>query len=161
MNKFHLGLFPLAIAASVGIANLTQSGKSTPDFTKSSKPDRAIEVLDGTTLTTNSGQRIKLCGLKQPTDPELRAEAQSKLEALALSGELLVTEVGKGTNGKTIAELFVLQDGGTERHLNSELAAAGLATVDKAESCPNQSSISLAEDQAKSKRVGLWADAAK
>jgi endonuclease YncB( thermonuclease family) len=158
MNKIHFSFVPLAIAtlSVVGIANLIQSGKSTQN--PISKPDRAIEIIDGITMTTQSGQRVQLCGLNQPTNPALQAKARSKLETLALSGEMLVTKAGKA-NGKTIAELFVVKDDGEELHLNSELAAAGLATVDQAASCPNQSAIALAETKAKSKRVGLWAAA--
>lgn len=158
MNKIHFNFVPLAIAtlSVVGIANLTQSGKSTPN--QLSKPDRAVEILDGTTMTTQSGKRVQLCGLNQPTNPALQAKARSTLETLSLNGEMMVTEAGKA-NGKTIAELFVVKDDGEELHLNSELAAAGLATVDQAASCPNQSAISLAETKAKSKRVGLWAAA--
>ncbi len=61
--------------------------------------------------------------------------------------------------GRTVAEVFVL--GNPEHFINGDLVQAGMAYhyAQYSGNCPNKIAIADAEGIAKSKRLGVWADA--
>lgn len=126
------------------------------------KPD---SVYDGDTLRVVRGReemKIRFCGIDAPEkDQALGVQARDYLRSLVErgNGSVVVVPVEKDRYGRTVAELFVMESGG-EIHLNSEMVAAGMAFhyAQYSGNCPNQRSIVMAEDMAKEKRLGVWAN---
>mgnify|MGYP001801042394 CR=1 FL=1 len=87
-------------------------------------------------------------------------EAQDHLRSLVAQGDgfIGVVSIDKDRYKRTVADLFVFKLNGSEIHLNSQMAADGMAYHYRqySDSCPQPLVLDIAEDQAKSTGAGLW-----
>lgn len=151
----------------IGIVAITSLGFWKQHLESSTAPGTeigtVIKVADGDTLTINTNSKklkIRLCGIDSPEKGQpLGREAKQTLEHLALGKQVAFIPVEQDRYGRTVAEVFVL--GEPERFINGDLVQAGLAYhyAQYSGNCPNQGAIADAENIAKSKQVGVWANA--
>lgn len=80
----------------------------------SSNIGTVVKVADGDTLTVDlNGKetKIRLCGVDAPEQQQaLGKESKAFLQKLTLGKEVAVTEIEKDRYGRTVAEVFVLED---------------------------------------------------
>lgn len=122
-----------------------------------------VKVADGDTLTIEANgtqEKIRLCGVDAPEKQQpLGMASKQLLERMTLGKQVAFTPVEKDRYGRTVAEVYVL--GNPEQFVNSDLVEAGLAYhyAQYSGNCPNRIVIADAETIAKSKHVGVWAEA--
>ena len=125
-------------------------------------------VVDGNTLTVRAEgkeDRIRLCGINAPAlGQPVGNDARKKLRSLAsaVGNQVTVFSSERDQDGQLLAEVFVTDGKGTEEEklLNYEMVQAGMARHYKeySDRCPNGGEIlAEAEQEAKVKRLGLWA----
>ncbi len=146
-------------------------------LTKTSIPTSQVwrvkegSIYDGDTLRVVRGPqelKIRSCGIdapekKQPLGIKSRGylRAAKRIPAGSLvakgGGEVYLVPIEKDRYGRTVAELFVPQEGTEEEiFLNAEMVKAGLAYHYKQYSgnCPNREAIATAEEMAKKSQLG-------
>lgn len=120
------------------------------------------KIFDGDTILLTNGTKIRLLGINTP-EVEIRNksaqpfgdEAKQWLEKALLDQKVyLIMDVEKKDKyGRTLAHVFTQ----TRRHINLELVEKGLATVNiHPPSLKYTDELLLAQDQAESKKIGLW-----
>lgn len=125
-------------------------------------------VDDGPSFRVRDGAKeitVKLCGVDAPEKEQSLGVASHKLlQKLIDKGDehivLVPIDIELQTDSM-VAEAFVrLPDSQEELHLNSQLIAQGLASIDPSDisDCPNGSRIRQAEVEAKEQLRGLWAN---
>jgi endonuclease YncB( thermonuclease family) len=132
----------------------------------------ANSIYDGDTLQVkNSFQKMKIrfCGIDAPEKNQpLGIQARDYLRSLVNKGDgsIVVVPVEQDRYGRTVAELFVTPkpgsgyQAGEEIHVNSAMVMAGYAYhyTRYSGNCPNRDAIVTAENIAKQKRAGVWAN---
>jgi micrococcal nuclease len=99
--------------------------------------------------------KVRFCGIDAPELAQpLGVESRDYLMRLVGDGAVRVVMVEKDKYDRTVAELF-LADG---RSVNVEMVRAGMAYhyAKYSGNCSVRSAIGQAEDEARSKRVGIW-----
>lgn len=124
-------------------------------------------VYDGDTLrVTNGTQEIKIrfCGIDAPEKEQaMGIESRDHLRSLIDQGDgsLVILPVEIDRYGRTVAEVFVpLADTEEEIHLTSQMVLDGYAYHYErySRSCPNGHLLAGAEEQARSRSEGVWAN---
>jgi endonuclease YncB( thermonuclease family) len=129
-------------------------------------------IYDGDTLRVKNGFgeiKVRFCGIDAPEkDQPLGIQARDYLRSLINKGDgsIIVVPIEQDRYGRTVAELFISPRSGTgyqageEIHLNSQMVLAGYAYhyTRYSGNCPNRDAIVTAENIAKQKRAGVWAD---
>jgi endonuclease YncB( thermonuclease family) len=116
-------------------------------------------VHDGDTLRVRKGNeviKVRFCGIDAPELAQpLGKESRDYLKQLVGSGSVRMIAVEKDRYKRTVGELF-LADG---RSVNVEMVRAGMAYhyAKYSGNCGVKSAIGQAEDEAKSRRAGVWA----
>lgn len=126
---------------------------------------QVTKISDGDTITvvnTDKKQlKIRFCGIDAPEKKQsLGKESTNLLTKLINDSEnqVAISKIETDRYQRTVAEVFSFQPDGSEVFLNEELVKSGLAYHYKQYSgnCPNRNAIALAEDIAKSKKIGVW-----
>jgi endonuclease YncB( thermonuclease family) len=116
-------------------------------------------IHDGDTLRIRQGgkvTKVRFCGIDAPELAQpLGVESRDYLMRLVGDGAVRVVTVEQDKYDRTVAELF-LADG---RSVNVEMVRAGMAYhyAKYSGNCAVKGAIGLAEDEARSKRLGGWA----
>ncbi|MCD8489488.1 MAG: thermonuclease family protein [Desertifilum sp.] len=123
----------------------------------------AGSVHDGDTLRVTRGNeelKIRLCGIDAPELAQpLGKESRDFLRSLLPDNrEVMLIPIETDRYGRTVAEIFVDNGNGTERHVNSELTVKGLAYHYQQYSgkCPNKFAIASGEEMAIANQRGIW-----
>lgn len=123
------------------------------------------EISDGDTITvinTDKEQlKIRFCGIDAPEKKQsLGKESTDLLTKIIKDSEnqVAISRIETDRYQRTIAEVFSFKPDGQEIFVNEELVKNGLAYHYKqySKNCPNRNAIALAEDIAKSKKIGVW-----
>lgn len=123
-------------------------------------------IYDGDTLrVARNGRELKIrfCGTDSPEIEQPGGiEARDHLRSLVAQsdGAIGVVPIEKDRYGRTVADLFVMLDDGSEIHLNSQMVADGMAYhYEKySSSCPQPDVLVRAEEMAKEQSAGVWAN---
>ena len=118
---------------------------------------KVIKIADGDTLTllTDSNKKIKirLAGIDTPERKQSFGNtAKNALAKLVFHKKILIEKQTKDRYGRTIGVVFL-----NNKNVNNELVRQGMAWVYK-KYTDNKILYEL-EAQAKTRRIGLWADA--
>ena len=118
---------------------------------------KVIKIADGDTLTllTDSNKKIKirLAGIDTPERKQSFGDtAKNALAKLVFHKKILIETQTKDRYGRTIGVVFL-----NNKNVNNELVRQGMAWVYK-KYTDNKILYEL-EAQAKTRRIGLWADA--
>lgn len=131
---------------------------------------QTTKVSDGDTIAVNcDGQKLKIrfCGIDAPEKAQpLGKESTELMNKLVNTdgGKVIVYPIEKDRYGRTVAEVEVFTgkktDNGDRINLfvNAEMVKAGLAYYYKQYSgnCPNKEVIANVEEEAQSKKIGVW-----
>ncbi|NJR70037.1 MAG: hypothetical protein HC771_16360 [Synechococcales cyanobacterium CRU_2_2] len=115
-------------------------------------------IHDGDTLRIRQGEKVtklRFCGIDAPELAQpLGVESRDYLRRLLGDGAVRVVTVEKDKYDRTVGELF-LPDG---RSVNVEMVRAGMAYhyAKYSGNCSVKGAIVQAEDEAQSKRLGVW-----
>lgn len=124
-----------------------------------------VKITDGDTITVkntdNRQLKIRFCGIDAPESKQKLGEDSTKLLTSLIAdsnNQVAISEIEKDRYGRTVGEVFSFKNNGGEIFINEELVKNGLAYHYKQYSskCPNKNAIALAEDIAKSEKVGVW-----
>ena len=108
-------------------------------------------VIDGDTLETTSGQKIRLLGINTPeSSMPFFEEATDFLKNLAESNSIQIESHGTGKYGRTLAYVFI-----NDKNINKELLLNGLATLYYYEHDDHYSELKKAEEFARLNQKGL------
>ena len=126
-------------------------------------------IYDGDTLRVVRGSeelKIRFCGIDAPEkEQDLGIESRDHLRSLVAQGDgsVIVVPIEEDRYGRTVAELFIPLDDGSEIHLNSQMVMDGMAYhyEQYSDSCPNRMVIADAEAIAQAEHLGVWADPAR
>ena len=168
-----LGLIAIAFAHPNFSQNLVQKG--TGEFKKienqisgqnseNSKLVKIVKVSDGDTVTLETGEKIRFCGIDAPEISQPRgSESRSALQKLVEStnGEAFLVETDRDRYGRIVGELFISANDPKqperEIHLNSEQILTGNAYFYAQYSkCPNREALEKAETIASKAKVGVY-----
>ena len=109
-------------------------------------------VIDGDTLETTSGQKIRLLGINTPeSSMPFFEEATDFLKNLAESNSIQIESHGTGKYGRTLAYVFI-----NDKNINKELLLNGLDTLYYYEHDDHYSELKKAEEFARLNQKGLW-----
>ena len=109
-------------------------------------------VIDGDTLETVSGQKIRLLGINTPeSSMPFSKEATNFLTNSVENKPIQIESHGTGKYGRTLAYIFV-----NNKNINKELLANGLATLYYYEQDSHYSELKQAEEYARLNQKGLW-----
>jgi micrococcal nuclease len=119
-------------------------------------PYTVTKVIDGDTLDINTSQRIRLSGINTPEIGECYyQEAKDKLTQLTLEKQVYLEKdkTDKGKYGRLLRYIYI-----NNTLINELLVLEGYAKVyDKyAYDTKRYSQLKKAEEQAKSKKLGVW-----
>ncbi|WP_434683995.1 thermonuclease family protein [Pseudanabaena minima] len=126
------------------------------------------KVSDGDTITVDcDGEKLKLrfCGIDAPElSQPLGAESKALMLELVEDKQVVIRPIELDRYGRTIAEVEVKSDrkGSNGEYeilfVGGEMVNAGMAYHYRQFSgnCPNREIIVSAEEEAKSKKVGVW-----
>lgn len=127
---------------------------------------QVVKVADGDTITVQQGsrkERIRFCGIdanesKQEGGREAKAYLKELLEQAG--NTVMVSPVTTDRYNRTVAEVFIALQDGSEQFIQEEMVKAGMARTypQYVSSCPNKNAILLAEGIAKQNRAGVWAN---
>jgi len=129
---------------------------------------QTTKVSDGDTITVDcDGEKLKLrfCGIDAPESKQpLGKESKALMEKLVGGKQVFVRPIEKDRYGRTVAEVEVKSDRQNDRgefenlFVNGEMVRLGMAYHYKqfSSNCPNKEAIANAEDEAKSKKLGVW-----
>lgn len=167
-------LIPSAIAI-LTIALLFQRWQARPDYNGStgttlapqpgqSEHGTVEKISDGDTITAlinGRRERIRLCGIDAPEKEQpLGEQAREQLRSLA-GNQIIIFPTERDRYGRLVAELFSSTGRGKEeeRFINYEMIKSGMAYryAQYSDRCPNGHLLAEAEQQAKAKRLGVWA----
>jgi micrococcal nuclease len=159
--QFALYLVPLFTA----IACTPVSSKNLIPVPAISEEWTVLSVHDGDTLKARKGDRtqsFRFCGIDSPELKQtLGIESRDKLRSLVLSSKnkVMISEIESDRYGRVVAEIYTRSASG-EKFLNEEMVVSGMAMVYPAyvNKCPNKIALGNAEEIAKNKRLGVWAN---
>lgn len=165
--KKLLGLLPLFAIAYLACLvfwgkNETIQAKTLPPITELWQ---VTKISDGDTLTVVNTDKKKLkirfCGIDAPEKKQsLGKESTDLLTKLIKDSEnqVVISRIEIDRYQRTVAEVFSFKPDGSEVFINEELVKNGLAYHYKqySDNCPNRNVIALAENIAKSKKIGVW-----
>lgn len=126
------------------------------------------KVFDGDTIAVDcDGEKLKLrfCGIDAPElSQPLGDESKALMVKLVGGKQVVIRPIERDRYGRTIAEVLVKSDrrGSNGEYeilfVGGEMVGAGMAYHYKQFSgnCPNREIIVSAEEEAKSKKVGVW-----
>ena len=124
-------------------------------FTSSSLKTESIlitRIIDGDTLETFSGQRIRLLGINTPEfSMPFYEEAKELLRSLVENKSVQIEAHGTEKYGRTLAYMFV-----DDKNINAEILRNGLATLYYYEKDSHYSTLKQAEESARLNKKGLW-----
>ena len=168
-----LGLIAIAFARPNFSQSLVQKG--TGEFkeienqisgqnSEHSKPVKIVKVSDGDTVTLETGETIRFCGIDAPEISQPKgSESRSALQKLVDStkGEAFLVETDRDRYGQIVGELFISANDPKqpelEIHLNSEQILTGNAYFyTQYSKCPNREAMEKAETIASKAKVGVY-----
>ena len=126
------------------------------------------KVSDGDTIAVDcDGEKLnlRLCGIDAPEKSQpLGTESKALMSKLVEYKQVSIRPIEKDKYGRTVAEVEVRGDRLNERgdfenlFVNVEMVRSGMAYHYKqfSSNCPNKVAIANAEDEAKSKKLGVW-----
>ncbi len=173
MKKLTKNFINTAISVGVGgvFLILLLSGRQQGQTANSSKlapiSERwtVVKVSDGDTITvrqTNSKEmKIRFCGIDAPESQQtLGNNATAHLQKLIqeAGNQVMVSPIEQDRYGRTVAEVFTINNDGSEKFLNEEMVRAGFAFhyARYSGSCPNKIAIENGEAIARQQKVGVW-----
>ena len=130
---------------------------------------RAVEIVDGDTLVLEDGLEVRLVGIQAPKLPlgrpnfqawPLAREAKAALSRLSLDREVKLTYGGRrmDRHGRLLAQLYAVDEDGSELWIQGALLEAGMARVysfaDNRGLVPEMLAL---ETRARAQRRGIWA----
>ena len=117
--------------------------------------ETVARVTDGDTVVLTDGRRIRLYGIDAPeTHQPYGPEARAFLERLVREKDITVTVRARDLYGRTVAELHY-----EKASVGEALVRAGYAWWYRS-LAKKEKALERAENEARTKRAGLWADAA-
>jgi Micrococcal nuclease (thermonuclease) homologs len=112
-------------------------------------------AIDARSFALKDGREVLLAGIEMPSSPA----AKAALEKLLAGGMVILRQSEPNDRYDRLpAQVFVPAEG-TERWIQQELLAEGLAQV-SARAGPCVRALRAAEAPARLKRIGIWADSA-
>ena len=128
------------------------------ETTKVSDRDTIAVDCDGEKL------KLRLCGIAPEKSQPLGTESKALMSKLVEYKQVSIRPIEKDKYGRTVAEVEVRGDRLNERgdfenlFVNVEMVRSGMAYHYKqfSSNCPNKVAIANAEDEAKSKKLGVW-----
>lgn len=122
-------------------------------LSKDTRTRTITHVVDGDTVDTNDGVRIRLLGIDAPEYPEgcLSKRAKERVSELVLGKEVTVESSGTDRFGRTIAWVRMSKD----IPLNITLVEEGLATADEMNDSRGML-LSQAQTNAQETKRGIW-----
>ena len=168
-----LGLISIAFAYPNFSKSLTQRGveefrkvetQLSGQNSESSKLVKIAGVSDGDTVTLETGEKIRFCGIDAPEISQPRgSESKAALQKLVDStkGEAFLVQTDRDRYGRIVGELFISANDPKqperEIHLNSEQIRTGNAYFYAQYSkCPNREVLEKAESIAQKAKVGVY-----
>jgi micrococcal nuclease len=132
-----------------------------------SPPDNwtVIKVSDGDTLVVRQmngrEMKVRLCGIDaNESKQEGGQEAKAYLKKLVEKTDniVMVSPVTTDRYNRTVAEVFISLNNGSEQFIQEEMVKVGMARayLQYISSCPNKNVILQAEKIAKQNRIGVW-----
>lgn len=124
---------------------------------------QTTKVSDGDTIAVDcDGEKLKLrfCGIDAPESRQpLGAESKALLSKLVEGKQVIVRPMEQDRYDRTVAEVSVKVGNDEYAHnVNTEMVRAGMAYHYKqySSNCPSREAIAKAEEEAKSKKIGVW-----
>jgi len=112
-------------------------------------------VVDGDTLDTNNGERVRLYGINSAEYPEgcLSAEAKKRLEELVLNKNVTIKNKGKDNFGRVLGMIY-----DKDLLINKVLITEGLAVYEGKSNPddPELLAMEKANNEAELAKRGLW-----
>jgi endonuclease YncB( thermonuclease family) len=144
MNKTSAILFILFILTGIFYYQLTDP--------KTIREIKISEVIDGDTLKTTEGEKIRLKGINTPeSDMPLSEEAKNLLEFLTKNKTLKLESHGTDKYGRTLGYIFE-----KSQNINEKILSRGLATLYYYEKDNHYKNLKQAEEFARINEQGLW-----
>ena len=113
---------------------------------------QANRIIDGDTLETTSGQKIRMLGINTPeSSMPFSEEATDFLTNSVKDKSIQIESYGTDKYGRTLAYIFV-----DNKNINKELLVNGLATLYYYEHDDHYSELKKAEEFARLNQKGLW-----
>lgn len=173
--KFLFKLIPLLIP--IALFGFLFLPKSDPAVEAQSQDCNLIRISDGDTIVCSvfiersqnrvteqiqSEEKIRFCGIDAPEISQpLGRESRQKLTDFLQGKEIIISPIERDQYGRLVAEVFVKisQQSEEELFINAEMVRSGLAFhyAQYSNSCAGRSQIVDAENEAKSKAIGVWA----
>lgn len=148
------GLIAILLAGAVACSRL--------DVTDLAEGERGVvaEVLDGDTLTLESGLRVQLTGIEAPrSEAPLSQQARAGLERLAMGREARLFYGGERRWRETtaLAQVYVRSEGGRWIWLQEAMVLEGLARAHSfKETAARAPQLLAAEAAARKAARGIW-----
>jgi endonuclease YncB( thermonuclease family) len=124
---------------------------------------QTTKVSDGDTIAVDcDGEKLKLrfCGIDAPESKQpLGAESKALLSKLVEGKQVIVRPMEQDRYDRTVAEVSVKVGNDEYAHnVNTEMVRTGMAYHYKqySSNCPSREAIAEAEDEARSKKIGVW-----
>ncbi|MCA6521761.1 MAG: thermonuclease family protein [Pseudanabaena sp. M051S1SP2A07QC] len=124
---------------------------------------QTTKVSDGDTIAVDcDGEKLKLrfCGIDAPeSKQQLGAESKALLSKLVEGKQVIVRPMEQDRYDRTVAEVSVKVGNDEYAHnVNTEMVKSGMAYHYKqySSNCPSREAIAIAEDEAKSNKIGVW-----
>ncbi|MCA6509723.1 MAG: thermonuclease family protein, partial [Pseudanabaena sp. M109S1SP2A07QC] len=113
-------------------------------------------------VTCDNDEKLKLrfCGIDAPESRQpLGAESKALLSKLVENKQVIVRPMEQDKYDRTVAEVSVkVGDDEYAHNVNIEMVKSGMAYHYKqySSNCPSREAIAIAEDEAKSNKIGVW-----
>ena len=109
-------------------------------------------VIDGDTIETGTGQKIRLKGINTPeSSMEFYEESKCFLSERLLNKTVKIESYGFDKYGRILAHVFL-----NKEHINEEILQKGLATLYYYEKDSHYGSLGKAEEFARLNEIGIW-----
>ncbi len=155
MKKIFLIVLSMLLAASL-ILNLFIILKTTSLFSKKKVTVKTTvtKVIDGDTIDTIDGERIRFYEINAPEYPKdcLGIDAKTRMEDLVLNKKIFLEKIGRDNFGRTLAYVYL-----DKLLINETMTDEGLAYFEKGKTMTENSlKIEQSQDKAKLAGRGVW-----
>jgi endonuclease YncB( thermonuclease family) len=113
---------------------------------------KVLRVIDGDTIETENGQKIRLRGINTPEKSmPLHDEAKNFLSELILNRSIEIEVHGVDRYNRILAHVFL-----NGQNLNEQILKMGFGTLYYYEKDLHYSSLRKAEEKARENEIGIW-----